>query len=558
MIEKGIMIDTDNGIHNALDEVCSNVENIYPAVEKQQDVLNIIDFAKQELGIDLWLRQRFILKVFYNLPLTGEEKKEIKWLHENKGLEIPENYQYINFKELVIVAGRRSSKSVLASLIAIYEIYKLLSLYNPQKFYGLMSGTPIYILHCAAESKQAEIIQDYIKGYLKESNFFDQYIEHESGKEIRFKTQFDKKTNQDKGSLRIYSLTSNSSSIPGRTALMVIMDEVAYMMDTNGRLSGDKIYQALTPSIKNFKEYGKIVNISSPLTKAGVLYDLYISSQKVQNMIAFSYACWQLNPNLTIDEFESDFEKNPEWAMMEYGGEFGEVLDAAFDWDKIDKMVDKGRSISMTPLRDMTYVISCDPATIKDRYFIAWGHAEYRNNLKYVIIDGLHYWESTVTKDEQGEKHIEEVKIDDADNFVIDLMGKLKNVTCIAYDQGKSTSSIQKFKKMRKNAIETTFTNKYKTTLYNDMKGIMNQERLRIYETDSQNAVNIFLDETRHLERQIKGSVIKIGHPMVGPVTTDDAYDAVSNLVHLLLEDNPKKIKRITTAPARIVKTRSF
>lgn len=544
-------------IDSALDDIAQDIVNYFPVAQQNSSVYNIIEFADRELKITLFPRQRIILKVFYNLPLDAEELQEFKWLYENKGLKIPENYQLINFKELVIVAGRRGGKSVVASLIATYEVYRQLKLYNPQMFYGLIPGTPIYVLHCAAEAEQAKIVQDYIKGYINSCEFFKPYIDHISEKEIRFFTQFDKDNKTDKGSIRIYSLTSNSLSIPGRTAIICILDELARMMDTNGRLSGDKVYQALTPSIINLKQYARIVDISSPLTKGGIFYDLYEKSKKIESMLCFQYATWELNPNLTKDDLKDEYEKNPEWAKMEYGGEFGEVLDKAFDWDKIDKIIEKGKSINYLG-QGCTYVVACDPATKNDRYGISWGHSEIRQNSKFIVLDGLKYYESQKVLQPDGTKKIIEIDLDTVDNFVIDLIGKLKNVSCIAYDQGKSTASIQKLKKKNFNAIETTFTNKYKEMLYNDMTNMLNQEHLKVYEQDEQNAVGLLVDELKYLERQIKGGTVIVSAPMIGLIRTDDLYSAVSNLVHILLEEDPNQIRPPITTQPRVMRLRNW
>ncbi len=541
-----------DNIDFAFNEIEAKIINDFPVVEIQTDVLNIIDFSKEIIKIDLWPRQKFALKIFYSLPLDEEEKLELKWLEENKGIKIPENYEYITFNELVLVIGRRGSKSVVASLIATYEIYKLLKLNNPQKFYGLIPGTPIYILHCAAEEDQAKGVQDYIKGYIQGSDWFKEYVDTMLEKEIRFFTKFDKETNYPKGTIRVFSLTSNSSSIPGRTAKVVILDEIARMMNTKGRLSGNEIYDALTPSVKTFKDDGKIISISSPRAESGIFYELYLKSQSVKGMLCFKYSSWEFNKNLTKEDFISEFEKDPEMAAMEYGAEFGKVVNKAFDWSKIDKIIDSTRFINFIGNQNYLYVITCDPATVNDRYGISWGHIELMSNQRFVIIDGLKYYESE--KNNEG-AIVKEIDLDMVDNFVIGLIKMLGNVGCIAYDQGKSTASIQKLKKLNYNAIETTFTNKYKETLYLDMKNILNQERLKVYCKDEQNAVQLFINEMKYVQRIIEGNLIKIGAPTIGAVTTDDLYSCASNLNHILLSDNVKQIVKQPTIKPRIFTT---
>lgn len=544
------------GWTQAFNEIETNIINSFPVIDKQIDVLNIIDFANNIIKINLWARQKFVLKVFYNLPLSDEEKKEIQWLKDNKGITILENYQYINFNELILNIGRRGSKSSMAALIATYETYKLLSLYNPQKFYGLIPGTAIYILHCAAEEEQAKGVQDYVRGFVKNTNWFDSYLDDMKEREIRFFTRFDKDTSYPKGTVRIFSLTSNSSSITGRTAKVVILDELARMLDTKGRLAGKEIYDALTPSVKTFKSEGKIIDISSPRAESGVFYDLSIKAPKVHEMLYFNYASWEFNEKLTYDDFKSEFEKDPEMASMEYGAKFGKVLNKAFDWTKIDKMVEWDRCTNFIGNKSYIYGITCDAATVNDRYGIAWGHSENRGADKYIIIDGIKYYESKKTKDNQGNINIEEVDLDMVDNFVIGLIKLLGSVSFIAYDQGKSTASIQKLQKLNYHAIETTFTNKYKETLYLDTKNILNQERCKICGKDEQGAINILMNEMKYIQRTVEGPMIKIGHPQHGPVTTDDLYDCVSNLIHLLLLEGSSTIMRPITMKPKILTTR--
>jgi hypothetical protein len=539
----------------ALDGVEDQSVNTLPVFERQSNVLNIIDFCNDIISVDLWPRQKFILKVFYNLPLDEEEKKEIEWLKENKGIIIPENHQFINFKELIISAGRRGSKSALASMIATYELYKILNIYNPQKYYGLIQGTIIYVLHVAAEEEQAQNVSDFVAGFVKNSTWFQPYIEKILEKQSRFFTKHDMDTSYPKPTIRVYSLTSNSSSIPGKGAKIVILDELARMMDTKGRLSGDAIYTALTPSVKTFKEEGKIIDIASPRTKSGIFYDLCEKSRKIESMLYFNYASWELNPNFTIEDFSDDFDKDSLMAKMEYGAEFGEVLDQAFEWVKIDKIITPGVEIRYNGEKDKQYVICVDTGLKHDRYAIAWGHTELLEQHQYVFVDGLKYYKAETVKDEFGNKTIEDIDLEEADNFVIGLIKTLKNVRGIFYDQYNSASSIQKLKKMGYRARETTFTNTYKAKLYKATKSVLGQERLKAYEKDPQGAIDLFIDEMKHIEIEIKGNIMKINAPATGPVVTDDLYDAVSNLVFILSESDPKKVThRVATRP-RIVKT---
>jgi hypothetical protein len=114
--------------------------------------LTIIDFIERFklLPYGLFPVQKFILKLYYNLPLDDKlpEKKRdqisitpsfrskkrvymteieyLKYLYSQGRCNIKEQTDEVRY-ELILVLGRRSGKSALASLIAAYELYKLIA-----------------------------------------------------------------------------------------------------------------------------------------------------------------------------------------------------------------------------------------------------------------------------------------------------------------------------------------------------------------------------------------------------------------------------------------------
>jgi len=99
----------------------------------------------------------FILDNFYN-----PQKYRDYWLSE--GLT-DEEITPFKFRELVILAGYKSGKTTAIAVLALYELYKLLCLANPQEFYKQAPEQEIFITNYAVSGEQAkDTIWAHIKG----------------------------------------------------------------------------------------------------------------------------------------------------------------------------------------------------------------------------------------------------------------------------------------------------------------------------------------------------------------------------------------------------------
>ncbi|GAG80471.1 unnamed protein product, partial [marine sediment metagenome] len=97
------------------------------------------------------------------------------------------------FRELCLVLGRRGSKTILASVITAYEIYKLLVIGggDPHKFYGLPYDDEIAIINVALSQEQSGRLFGQVQARIRNSPFFKGRISKETTKEIRFYTDKD-------------------------------------------------------------------------------------------------------------------------------------------------------------------------------------------------------------------------------------------------------------------------------------------------------------------------------------------------------------------------------
>lgn len=522
-------------------------------------ILNIFQFNDKYLHYKLFPREITALKIIYGIELNITDEEEIKWLFENKNLRIL--WKKEGYHEIVFVMGRKSGKSAFTAIISCYELYRIHTLFNPQDFFGFLPNSPISMVLCSASGAQAEELHLYVEAAIKNCDYFKDYIDSLGKKDISIFTQQEKRLGDTReGSLKIHTLHSLSRTVRTYNAFVVVMDELAHMIDNKGIFSGDALYKALTPSITLFKNWGRIISLSSPLGKSGKLYQLYQLSQdeNIKSIVAFQYANHEFNPNIKKEDFEDEHKKDPTSADMEYNGNFGTTIDAYLPEDKIDIMFKSEISIVQIGNIYTDYIVTVDPSKNNDRYVICVMHKETRQiqgrPVIFKIIDNLKYFEAEIIKLENGDYKKLDIRVKDVEDYIINLTKRGFKIALLAYDQFHSTSSIQKFNDMGFNAIETTFTAKYKEIIYTDLKNDLINETIECYGmekvTDGKlTSMGLAKLELKVLQRTLRGKSIHIGHPNIGPVQTDDFADVIANGCHLLTEERTQS--KISTRSVR-------
>jgi len=92
---------------------------------------------------------------------TFSEKEMMKWLIKNRRTNIKEyKADGVGFRDLLLYAGRRGSKSVISVIISAYELYKLLMKKNPQGYYRFPKGQEIYASFISSSEEQSRCVMD--------------------------------------------------------------------------------------------------------------------------------------------------------------------------------------------------------------------------------------------------------------------------------------------------------------------------------------------------------------------------------------------------------------
>lgn len=378
------------------------------------EVVDIITFCDSPLYLDLlnpknklnlYVSQRIILKCFYmgdvgneNLKLT---KEEWEWLYAKEEHEVLDGETYENnikdvikkmlsrerdksfgkFSTLQLVLGRRAGKTVMASIITVYEAYKLLTINggNAHEYYNCPAGDEIAIINVALSQEQAGILFGQIAARLRDSPFFQNRVASQSASEIRLFTNTDlerlKKKSAIKtlGSIVLMCGHSNPDSLAGRSAILILFDEIAFY-DESGKVTGTYFYSRLKPSLSKFYERGdgKVVMISSPNKQNGIFWDIFEKSKNEPSTLSFQLPTWSVNDDVSYDleETQKDRRANIERFMIEYGaqwatgGDFGNLFPA----ELIDRCVRHDIQRHTRPSNKFNYYLHIDPANGGNNY----------------------------------------------------------------------------------------------------------------------------------------------------------------------------------------------
>lgn len=340
--------------------------------------LNIIEFVERFklLPNGLYPVQRFILKMYYGLKLddvlpekTSDRISVSKTYHRKSAVYMTE-VEYLAWlfsqgrcnigvqdgkvrKELILVIGRRSGKSTLSSLIASYELYKLLRRGYPQVYYGMPPGSDIRVLCVANDKNQASIVFQEMKGYMNQVDYFKSSSAHDTQTYVQFRSESDRKRFGDAGKATITAAFNScvAKGLRGRGIICVILDEFAFFVDESNKSSAEAVYRALTPATRQFTPRdpsdrrvaigpsdGRIIVISSPDAKDGYFYSLYntaISGGKAgANMLMIQAPTWEVRPDLSEEDYEVDYAKDPKSFDTEFGAQFS---DRVRGWIEVER-----------------------------------------------------------------------------------------------------------------------------------------------------------------------------------------------------------------------------
>lgn len=257
------------------------------------------------------------------------------------------NHGLTAYTELAVVAGQRSGKSALVTMIAAYVNHRYLMLPGkPNEMFNIRSNEILHGTFCALTMTQAiDSLWKPFMNYILEAPWFVNYhrflrkCERELG-ETLFKIT-DRTLSYNHRNLFWCPAAPDGRTLRGRTRIFASIDELGFFdADRDTKKVKDNargLYQALSNSLTTARQTlfklidagfdsfipGYMLNVSSPSSVRDMIMELYRQSQGSKMVLGLHKPTWKMNPELPRSHpfFAEAFRKDPVAAALNYGAE---------------------------------------------------------------------------------------------------------------------------------------------------------------------------------------------------------------------------------------------
>ena len=266
---------------------------------------------------------------------------------------------------LAVPAGRRVGKSRWAA--AVMVIFALL---RPDLDAKMAPGETRYVLAIATRLDQAALLISYCAELINASPLLKGMLVSASQDELRFELPGGRL-------VCIKAMPSSARGIRGWTVSLLVADEVAHFMDTEGNSSAEAVLNAILPSLATFGDAARVLLISTPSGDRGAFRDYCSNGTSgawpwVQTHHVTSA---EGNPDLSEEYLEQERLRDPDAFRSEYLAEFVSGGTSFIDVDRL-LVEDRGE---LAPDACDEWLCGLDPAFVRDAFgvvLIGRNHAE--------------------------------------------------------------------------------------------------------------------------------------------------------------------------------------
>lgn len=407
--------------------------------------LPILHFTKHILGLDLYPKQEEILKEFW----------------EGEGNDGSGQYNYG-----VFALGRRSGKTLLGAVSAAYAATVMDPIYRQ----FLRRNETFRIITVANSEDQAKIAYGMVVQLLEDSP-----MGHLVGKKLALSMEL---TN----GVEIVAVPASARASRGAAIPLMLLDELAFAVggeDVNA--GGQAIYKALSPSMAQFGDHGKLMALSSPGIREGIFWKLYEQSitlqddgqKRFKNVFGVRCPTWEVNPRISQAFLDSERDRDPEMFAVEYGANFIENVKGLLDWRVVEDAVKHSRVFGRPDDRYYgQYILALDPAKgNRDNYTACIVHHEGER----LVVDLWHEFKATkktfqITS--KGEQEVMQVDVKEVEAWIKSQHHRF-GFNRSAMDQYSSMATIQALQD-HLDIVEITWSLPTKKKAYSKMRDLFN------------------------------------------------------------------------------------
>jgi hypothetical protein len=265
--------------------------------------------------------------------------------------------------ELVIVAGRRGSKSRGLSVLATY----CAGLCDWSDC--LVPGETGVVLALAQDKKVAKQILDYTEAIFAGSPILKQMVVKRTAETIELKNH-----------IKIEVRSASMSSLRGPTYVCILLDELAFWYTDELNADPDtEIIAAVTPGLLTTR--GMMVLASSPYRRKGILWERYkkhYGENGAASVLVAQGTTRDFNPTIEQAEIDRLLADDPAKNAAEYLAVFRTDLESLIGREVVEACVIYG-TFELPYDKKKTYFAFCDAATGSggDSFTLAIAHMEY-------------------------------------------------------------------------------------------------------------------------------------------------------------------------------------
>lgn len=278
------------------------------------------------------------------------------------------------FHEAVWQCGRRGGKSLLADVLALYDVAVRGHLQAKVR-----RGEPRVSAIIAPRLDQAESHIRSCADLIQNSRPLRRMVTDERSDELVFSN-----------GARIRAYPCSARSIRGAAWSSCVLDEAAHFVLIDSSNAADaRIYEAALPSLAQFGDEGWLISISTPLWRSGEFWRRVERAQtgRFPYLHHRHYSTADMNPRIPAAWLEERRREDPELFSREFEARF---LDGAASYlSAVDVSQAVRSGIGRLPaVSGVQYRAAIDPAFNMDRFALVVAHKSGER----AVVDGVWAW----------------------------------------------------------------------------------------------------------------------------------------------------------------------
>jgi hypothetical protein len=265
--------------------------------------------------------------------------------------------------EAWLICGRRSGKSFILSLIAVY-----LATFKDWRPY-LAPGEHATIMVIACDRKQSRVIVRYIRAFLEECALLKPLVRRKSGAAEGWAIELE-------GRVTIEVHSCSFRTVRGYTICVALCDEIAFWRSEDSANPDVEVVEAIRPALATIPD-AMLLCASSPYARRGILWQAHRRHYAKDGPVLV----WQaptavMNPTVPERVVEEALDRDASVAGSEWLAQFRADIESYITREVVEACVEPG-CLERPPVAGLRYAGFVDPSGGRsDSMTLAIGHAE--------------------------------------------------------------------------------------------------------------------------------------------------------------------------------------